>query len=609
MKTSRFEILPFIYKNHTDLFFSGFLALLLLAFSVKSVSPFFLGGRSFDDRSLTVQIIYCLGLWVIYTAILAVMIILANNSMRKITQPMWIGKITGWITTLDRSHWVIPLAGIVGITSLLVLTLINLKIITFPFQMEYREGAIVLTGEAFLRGINPWAIENNPVYINVYGFFYNWLLMPFIWIFGNQVWIYRAGSFLAILGQIGLLTAVLRQRQVRWSFCTIAAAFLWLGQIYYTTPLARPDALGQFLFLASLLIPMLDKYSTKSIVVSGLMAVLGFYTKPYFVLGLPILAVYLFLFVNKKKAVLYALLTGAVLAVTAVVINRFYDAYFMNVVFSHVADTNRFFDYMLQQTWKFLADYWILLVILLGVVYLSLKGILIRISQVKLDLIQFSKPVLLDIDNVDLAAFSLVIGAFLVYFSLGRHNGTIQAYYYQLLTPFLLMLVIPVLQKMSKYQGITLLLVCANLLIHGWQNLKSDFAPYPVDGWAKLNAEIVQANHILNSPSVVTSLIQYQRTVVNSGQSPYYYPLPESPNFFYPDLKTANEVGENYRSSIKDGLEQGKYDLFLADSSYQSRNAQRYFQQMYPTKDVVSLVMPHTGQEWIIWVKKPVNRK
>jgi hypothetical protein len=64
MKTFRSDILAFVHNNQTDLSFSGFLAGLLLAFTVKSVSPFFLAGKTFDDRSLTVQITYCLGIWV-----------------------------------------------------------------------------------------------------------------------------------------------------------------------------------------------------------------------------------------------------------------------------------------------------------------------------------------------------------------------------------------------------------------------------------------------------------------------------------------------------------------------------------------------------------------
>ncbi len=170
--------------------------------------------------------------------------------------------------------------------------------------------------------MNSWKLENNPIYLNVYGFVYNLVLLPFAWLLGNKVWIYRLGSFLAIIGQMVLIARVLRKFGIRWMLTAASLEFLWLGQIYYTTPLARPDALGQFLFLAAILIPWQQNFSKKSLILSAACGWLGFFTKPYFILGSGLVAAYLFLFVSKKKGLLYSLGLGASLLVAAVVVEN-----------------------------------------------------------------------------------------------------------------------------------------------------------------------------------------------------------------------------------------------------------------------------------------------
>ena len=79
---------------------------------------------------------------------------------------------------------------LVVLTGLLILA-VQIKIITFPYPLELREGAIKLSTHTLLNGVNPYALANNPIYINGFGLLYNLLVLPFAALFGNLLQLHR----------------------------------------------------------------------------------------------------------------------------------------------------------------------------------------------------------------------------------------------------------------------------------------------------------------------------------------------------------------------------------------------------------------------------------
>lgn len=582
----------------------GLISLVATILILNPVTNFISGGKTFSGRSLPVQIILAGIVFIITFTFFWFGFVFLQSWF---THNHRAERLSGWVSrSLDRlSSWTLVRqigAGIVLI-GLAVLCIINFRIVFFPYQMEFREGAIVLTNTAFLKGINPWALENNLEYINVYGIVYNALILPFNWLLGNQIWIYRLVSMLAILGQIYLIGLVQRRKGIAWLYIGITAIFLWLGQIYYTTPMARPDTLGQLFFLLTLFMPVLMNYSAKSLIWSGLFAILGFYTKTYFVLGLPLLAMYIFLFRSKSQAIWFAAVSFAVIASSAIVINHFFEAYFLNVVFSHIADTNRIFSYMVEQSIRFTRDYWAVLFIGLIAIVAAMRNL--RWSKQSLPRIQlgFRQPFLTK--SMDPNLFYLLICALLIYFSLGRHNGTKMAYYYQLLSPFLLLLMFEFLQKAPRLSGLAILLLSINLITHGYENLKPDLQPYPVDEWHKIGLALNGYQNISNSPAITYELIKRGISVVNSGQTSYYYPYPEKSNFFYPDLKRIRSIGDLFLTNIQTGLNEKKYDLLIVDHPYPAFAKGSLYRESYSAGEVITIHMPHTMQTWQVQVMTP----
>src|SRR5688572_6207305 len=91
-------------------------------------------------------------------------------------------------TRLLRAALVVALAIIAYVLYL------QYRIITAPGPMEYREGAIVATNAILMRGGDPYAIENLPVYMNTYGVGYNLVVLPFARMFGVGFATHRAVS-------------------------------------------------------------------------------------------------------------------------------------------------------------------------------------------------------------------------------------------------------------------------------------------------------------------------------------------------------------------------------------------------------------------------------
>ncbi len=582
----------------------GLFSFLIAINLVAPVTTILTGGKTFAGRSIPVQTFLFGSVFLLIAAILW----LGTNILSA-----WLlhqgrsARLLGWIErslyTLSRWVWIRRISLCIVLAGLIFLLAINLRIVFFPYQMEFREGAIVLTNTAFLKGINPWALENNLQYINVYGIVYNALILPFTWLMGNQLWIYRLVSMLAILGQMLVVGMVMRRKGFAWLYIGMAALFLWLGQIYYTTPMARPDTLGQLFFLLTLFLPAFWNYSTKSLIWSGAFAVLGFYTKTYFVLGLPLLAMYLFLFRSKSQAIWYAAASTAVIMVAALVINHFFEAYFLNVVFSHIADTNQIFSYMIEQSIQFARDYWAYLFFGLLAVISAMRKLRWSRSSLPDLQIAFRQPLLTK--SIDPNLFYLLVCALLIYFSLGRHNGTRMAYYYQLLSPFFLLLVFGFLHKTPRLSGLAAILLTINLLTHGYENLKPDLQPYPIEEWRKIGTLLDEHEDVPNSPAITYELIRRDLPVVNSGQTSYYYPYPEFSFFLYPDPNRIRLIGEQFLEDFQANLTNKKYDLMVVDYPYPAFAKGSVYRENYLPGEIITISMPHTMQTWQVQVMIP----
>jgi len=592
------------------------------AHTTNLIAPLFLNGKAFEARSNTVQnifyIFFSLGFSVAYFLIFKFIwtTLHFNKPAERIYQSLS-PKITPWIPRIENSPWLIKGMIILVVLIGLLILAIQIKIITFPYQLELREGAIQLSTHALLNGINPYDLANNPIYINGFGVLYNLLVLPFAALFGNSLQLHRLINALFILGQLLLMAKVMRLQKTGWHAILIAALFMWLGQIFLASPTARPDTLGELLFLLTLFIPLICKFNTPSLMISVILGILSFHTKAYFFLGVIITASYLFFFISKRKALLYAASAGALFLISIWIINSNLETYFVNILFPlFTGRISSNYAHLLKQSLKFIRDYWGLLFIGIEVILNTInKTWISSFSKTKIDIKHINSPLLSF--HMDFLLYCLTITSALVFFLFGKHSGTFQTYFYHLITPFLVIIMLNFIDKQKIHRNWLILLAVFTLLTHTYENLKPDFLPFESPDWLKLEARISKAKLVLNSPLDVSILIEQGKPVAMSGFTQYYFLYPTKPFFLYTDPEKMKEEGQIYINQIVTNIKNRDYDfletiqkenyeIFLIGARLNPPQSDLSFiSGYYHLVETLTLPMPQTLDEWKIGIWEP----
>lgn len=88
------------------------------------------------------------------------------------------------------------------------------RVVRIPHQITTLEGAAGVHTWFFLRGENPYTLENQPIGITLYGAMYNLVVLPFAARFGNTLAVHRAVNFVFILLSAAVFFfVVLRERR------------------------------------------------------------------------------------------------------------------------------------------------------------------------------------------------------------------------------------------------------------------------------------------------------------------------------------------------------------------------------------------------------------
>src|SRR5690349_14179278 len=218
-------------------------------------------------------------------------------------------KIRGWSFSQHLLFWG-------AIASSLWSVYFAVVTISIPYQIEFREGAAQVMTEFLLHRSNPFRLENQPLAMNNYGLGYNLVVVPFAALFGNTLTVHRWVSFVFII--LSALAGFFVVHKIRGELPSAfaCAAFILIGLTARGGIGAFPSAMGTFLFMAAVLLPFLRAFDSLSLIVSILVSIAAFYSKAYFVLGFGVVASYLFLFLSRKKGLLYGVLFLTVFAIS-----------------------------------------------------------------------------------------------------------------------------------------------------------------------------------------------------------------------------------------------------------------------------------------------------
>lgn len=402
---------------------------------------------------------------------------------------------------------------------------------------------------------------------------------------------------------------------------------LYAALLYRVTPLARPDSLGLFLFLLSLYIPLKYNYSLRSLLISASVGVFAFFTKTFFLLTYPFMGSYLFLFVSKQKGITYSVLSCIILIVPAVVMNLFCETYISNVFFTHINLAHYNFRHVINQLFFGVKSH----AFIFTVFFFATSSVMLKNrNQVRvwianfnlfgsllnfLNLRNLNSPFFMF--NIKCTSYYLFCAVMIFCLKLGGHGGAWMTYFYELILPFFLL----VLLDITAYSSIPrsfLYLTLAGIINLGvfYMTVLPHYTFRQVQPeWEQIHQLVRKNSNIFNSPAITTVLQEQNKHVYDSGESEYFRcgVLPKKFSFMSPywalDKKITKALGR-YQTDIVEAVKLKKYDVIVITNNYNYAPfaAESLLPQYYDRKTTLSAPMPHTGQKWMldVWIKRRV---
>src|SRR4051812_16682294 len=101
---------------------------------------------------------------------------------------------------LARDQWAERLtrvALLAGVALIAWLAVLHLRMLVSPAPQEMREGGELWITQLLLQGRNPYALAELPAGADVYGIFYNAVVLPFAALFANSFAVHRLVSGVA----------------------------------------------------------------------------------------------------------------------------------------------------------------------------------------------------------------------------------------------------------------------------------------------------------------------------------------------------------------------------------------------------------------------------
>jgi len=205
-----------------------------------------------------------------------------------------------------------------------------------PYPLDNREYVATSGTALLLQGKDPYGMDQQPSFLYAYGFVQSLVAYPFAEIFGPTLQLHRAISCISIILCSLTLFWALRTSGISTALAWTGALLL-LNHLAYAWPInAKPDALGLLFFLLSVVIPYWGEFCWWSLLASIFLTIVAFYTKPYYVLGAPFLATYLFIFRTKEVGIKVGVIFLVLLALSVIGVNRVSPLYFSCTFFCNL---------------------------------------------------------------------------------------------------------------------------------------------------------------------------------------------------------------------------------------------------------------------------------
>jgi len=493
-------------------------------------------------------------------------------------------------------------AGFIGIFILSFLLfcqsfLFHVKVLSIDSPLEYRENSTVVLTNIIQNHKVPYTKDVMPLYTNVYGIAYNAVMVPFVWLLGSSYGVFRGVNAFFFLASLAILFLVLKKKNVPISI-RFLACILWYAQIVQSNfdILARPDGLGEMLFIASVVIPWYFAFSKKSLGYSILLAVAAFYTKPYFVIGGMLVGAYLFLFRSRKNGFWYLTLFFLLLLLLMSITQIFMEFYWYNVLLFHLKNARYMLNHLVLQTETFTLQN-------AGVFAILLCALILEMAKNKRKVIRMF-PTMDYFVWIFISLTALVLG------KLGGHDGNFMSYYTELLTPFLLIIACPLIYRYKK-SIVMWLCIGANILILINMNTRVLILPEKeiTSNWSQWRTLLDSYKDIYNAPPFAKYLLDTGKPIYDTGHTEYFTKSMSRVNFFLFD--DARDVYNKHLHELDRKIQNEEFDLILILKNYvyydflYTGYLKYFIETHYSLKEIKPLIMYHDQRLLFeVWERK-----
>ena len=496
---------------------------------------------------------------------------------------------------------------VIFVAGALLLNLIyfNYHVIVAQYPHEYREGAMALATQQLLDHVNSYSLDEQPQHTNVYGALYNLTVYPFALIFGATLPLHRAVSAIFIILSCLWLIFIMRRNEVPLWLSVIGGIIYYSQITSFVSVIARPDSLGVFLFMSTIFLPWAGEFKPQYLWWSALCFVLSFYTKFYFIMSLPIVALYVFLFKDKVKAIFYFVFSVFLLLISTYFVNKYFPLYFTNTFYYYFNTADPFLDgFLLAVKYFAYFIYENLSLILLFLIY-ALEFIYINKSSFSKEFKDNFKAILISLKTLKNADIKFDYFLFIVLFTtlafllkLGHHKGGGIDYIHHLIAPFLIIIVFRFLaQKVlhNKFALYGILLILGMTFTFFNHRKATDYS----NQWLDIERKLSGYKEIFNESAITSILLTQNKHIYNSGHSNEYIGTIMNKSPLYSKITRRVEVFEN---EINNKFINKEFDLVVLDdfTSDISRNMLNKYYRPNETMEAPMII-----NSWILELWEP----
>lgn len=535
--------------------------------------------------------------------------------------------------------------------SFLLLLKKHFQIILFPYQGGYREGMSPYITDLILRGENPFLIEKIPEAMNMYGILYSLICAPFVYLFSDILSSFVVHRFVAgislffillLIGYIAKVDFKSNRKSLGIFLCIFYLAFFQEG-LTFSTLLSQPGNTGLFLLLLGVLVPYKAGFSWPSLFLCIVFSILGFLAKPYFLFPILGVGLYLLLFQPKKKAILFGVLSVALMAFAAIFIYNLYPTYFLSTFYmakSHYSPSSLSVEgkmslrvytvsgmHVLEQLKYFLTRYIGLLCAFCLCIFAAIRDRRNSrdTSSTGFNITKIDQPMVNS--QFDYFLFLSLLGTVLFIIEFGHNVGAWMQYIVQLILPFIILFMLKtdslLTSKERTFGHFVATLNLTLLLLFGHAGPALGFYQAPqgekyTQFWDQAIREMKKHSVTFASPTLNRIQIDAEKEVLFTGHSILSFNIGKAFSGQNQNLPlTPNHAGrfltqklENYRSQFIENIKTQKFEVVVMDNQdlLYFQEEKKILEKYYEKYDEYQLDMPVATQHWVVYFYRPKTR-